>query len=39
MLGQLLMMLAVLTLFCLYGTGDRTGPYDAYDDQDEVLDD
>lgn len=39
MLSELLAMLAVLTLFCLYGTGDRIGPRDAYDEQnDEVLD-
>lgn len=29
MLSDLLIALAVLTLLCLYGSGDRIGPYET----------
>jgi hypothetical protein len=37
MLGEFLMALAILTLLCLYGSGDRTGPYETphYTSQDD----
>ena len=36
-----LIALAILALFCLYGSGDRTGPYESryYDNDDDWLDD
>ncbi len=39
MLGESLIALAVLTLFCLYGSGDRTDPYESnhYTQQDDDL--
>jgi hypothetical protein len=38
MLGELLIALAVLTLLCLYGSGDRTSPYEStYVDQNDDL--
>ena len=39
MLGDLLIALAVLVLLCLYGSGDRTGPYeeDHYIQHDDDL--
>ncbi len=41
MLGDFLIALAVLTLFCLVGSGDRTDYYEApYADQnDDLFDD
>lgn len=37
MLGEFLIALVVLTLLCLYGSGDRTGPYETgyYAQQDD----
>ena len=29
MLGELLIALTVLTLLCLYGSGDRTSPHES----------
>lgn len=38
MLGDFLIALTILTLFCLFGSGDRTDPYDApYTDQNDDL--
>ena len=36
-----LIALAILALFCLYDSGDRTGPYESryYDPDDDWLDD
>ena len=41
MLGEALIALAVLTLFCLFGSGDRIDPYDATsnDTNDDLFDD
>lgn len=40
MLSDLLIALAVLVLLCLYGSGDRTGPYeeDHYIQHDDLFD-
>jgi len=39
MLGDFLIALVVLTLLCLHGSGDRTGPYEThhYTRQDDDL--
>ena len=40
MLSEILGVLAFLTLFCLYGSGDRAGPYEShyYDPNDDDFD-
>lgn len=42
MLGEILIALAVLILLCLYGSGNRTDPYESYHytrEEDDLFDD
>ena len=40
MLSEILIVLAFLTLFCLFSSGDRAGPYELhyYDPNDDDFD-